>query len=116
LAIEDAGNPGVGIKCSQSPQQVDRIVGRTDRRWMRVWQWNIDFAEASPTPAQCQMSVVFIALDSQGDIIEQCAQQLLAIAVARRRSKPDLLEVFTECKDFVVLFARKRSRSRVFAV
>ena len=63
LAIEDAGNLGVRIKCSQSPQQVDRIVGCTDRRWMRVWQWNINFAEESATPAQCQMSVVFIALE-----------------------------------------------------
>src|SRR6516164_5326904 len=37
-------------------------------------------AHLTATPAKCQMSIVFIGLDSQGDIIEQRAQQLLAIA------------------------------------
>lgn len=41
LAIEDAGDLGVGIMCRQSPQQIDRIVGGADRRWMRVRQWGI---------------------------------------------------------------------------
>ncbi|WP_456828356.1 hypothetical protein [Bradyrhizobium sp. USDA 4518] len=62
------------------------------------------------------MSVVFIALDSQGDIVEQRAEQLLAIAIARRGSEPDTLEVFTECKDRVAFFVRKRARSGMFAV
>ena len=95
---------------SQSPQQSDRIVGSTDRRWMRVRQRNINFAEESAAPAQRQVSVVFIALDSLGDILEQRAEQLLAIAVARRGSEPDTLEVFTECKDHVVFLVCKRAR------
>ena len=99
LAIEDAGDLGVGIMCSQSPQQIDRIVGGADRRWMRVRQWDINFTEETAAPTQRQMSVVFIALDSQGDIVEQRAEQLLAIAIARRGSEPDTLKVFTECKD-----------------
>src|SRR6516225_3021448 len=109
LAIEDTGDLGVGIMYSQSPQQVDRIVGSTDRRWMRVRQRNINFAEESAAPAQCQVSVVFIALDPQSDILEQRAEQLLAIAVARRGSEPDTLEVFTECKDRVAFFVCKRT-------
>ena len=74
LAIEDAGDLGVGIMCSQSPQQIDRIVGGADRRWMRVRQWDINFPEETAAPTQRQMSVVFIALDFQGDIVEQRAE------------------------------------------
>ena len=62
------------------------------------------------------MSVVFIALYSQGDILEQRTEQLLAIAVARGGSEPDTPEVFAECKDLVVFFSCKRSRSCTFAV
>ena len=53
LTIEDAGDLGVGIMCSQSPQQVDGIVRSTDRRWMRARLRNISFAEESAAPAQC---------------------------------------------------------------
>src|ERR1700752_1275475 len=62
------------------------------------------------------MSVVFIALDSQGDILEHRPEKLLAITVAAVGSKPDTLEVLTECKDLVVFFACKRARPCVFAV
>ena len=116
LAIEDTSDLGVGIMCSQSSQQIDRIVGSADWRWMRVWQWDINFAEESAAPTQRQVSVIFIALDSQGDILEQRAEQLLAIAITRGGSEPDTLEVFTECKDRVTFFARKRARSCVFAI
>ena len=96
LAIEDTSDLGVGIMCSQSSQQIDRIAGSADWRWMRARQWDVDFAEESTAPTQRQVSVVFIALDFQSDIVEQRPEQLLAITIARRGSEPDTLEVFTE--------------------
>src|SRR5215475_2040394 len=83
---------------------------------MRVRQRHIDFAEESTPPAQGQVSVVFVALDPQGDILKQRTKQLLAIAVARRVRGPDTLEVFTECKDCIALFTRKRAWSCVLSV
>ena len=81
-----------------------------------MWQQDINFAKESAAPAERQMSVVSVALDSQGDILEQRTEQLLAITVACRGSEPDTLEIFTECKDLVAFFACKRVRSCVLAV
>ncbi|MGY3538001.1 hypothetical protein ACVIIY_002221 [Bradyrhizobium sp. USDA 4515] len=77
---------------------------------MRVRQRDINFTEETAAPTQRQVIIVFIALDSQGDIVEQRAEQLFAIAIARHGSEPDTLEVFTECKDRVAFFVRKRAR------
>ena len=83
---------------------------------MRARQRYVDLAQEAATPAQRQMSVGLCARDRQGDIIEQRAQQLLAIAIACRGSIPDAFEIFAEGEDRLAFFACERSGATALSI
>ena len=116
LAIEDAGDDGIGIMSCQTPQQINSIIGGADWRGMRARQRYVDLAQEAATPAQRQMSVGLGARDLQGDILEQRAQQFLAIAIACRGSRPDAFEIFAEGEDRLAFFACERSGARALSI
>jgi len=115
LSIEDAGYDSIGVKRGQASQQIDRIIGGADGRRMRARQRNIDLGEESAAPMQRQMRVVLLTLHFQRNIVEQRAQQLLAIAITRGVRRPDTLEIFAEREDRVAFLARDGAWSRVLS-
>src|SRR5208282_3132318 len=116
LTIEDAGDDGIRIMRCQATQQIDRVLGGANRRRVRARQGNVDLARESATPAQHQVGVGLLALNAQSDLLEQRAQQFLAIPIARRGHRPDALEILAEREDRVALLAREGMRSRMLSI
>ena len=106
LAIEDAGDDGIGVMRGQATQQVDGVLGGADRRRVRARQGNIKLAQESAAPAQHQVGIGLLALNTQGDLLEQRTQQFLAVPIARRGRRPDAFEILAEREDRVA-FARR---------
>src|ERR1700674_4582529 len=116
LTVENAGDERIRVMRGQATQQFDGVLRGTDRRWMRARQRHIDLAHQPAAPAQRQMCIGLLALDTQDYFLEQRAQQLLAITVGRRCGGPDGIEILTEREDGASLLGRERARSRALAL
>src|SRR3974390_2051640 len=82
---------------------------------MRTRQGDIDLTEESAAPAQREVSVGLLALNAQSDLLEQCAQQFLAIPIARGGRRPHTVEILAEGEDRGAFLVREGMGSRVFA-
>ncbi len=116
LAIEDASNDGIGVMRCQAAQQIDGVLGGADRRRVGARQGNIKLAQEPAAPAQHQVGVGFLALNTQGDLFEQRTQQFFAVPIARRGRRPDAFEILAEREDRITFFAPEGTSSRVFSI
>jgi hypothetical protein len=80
LTIEDAGDHPVWIVSGQAAHQSDRIfIGANDLR-IGVRQMKIELGKRAALPPHCEMRRVIVAFDFDNDFLEQCSEQLLAVA------------------------------------
>ncbi len=73
----------------QAAQQIDGVLGGADRWRLGVRQTEIELGDQAASPAQHQMGAGLLTLHSDDDLLEQGAQQLLAVPVRGGRGGPD---------------------------
>src|SRR5512134_366928 len=100
----------------QTTQQIDGVLGGADWRRVRARQGNIKLAQESAAPAQHQVGVRLLALNTEGDLLEQRTQQFLAVPIARGRRRPEAFEILTEREDRVALLAAEGTSLRVLSI
>src|SRR5436190_1584451 len=94
LAVEDPGDRGVVVVGGEAPEQRDRVLVGADRG-LAAGELNDELADRAATPAHGHGRLELLAGDVEGHVFDQCAQQLLAVAVGRRGCRPDAAEVGT---------------------
>jgi hypothetical protein len=93
LAIENAGNHRVGIVHGQPTDERDGVLLRAYRGLALARQGEVDIGQCTAFPAQDQMSRGLVALDLDDHLLDQRAEQLLAVARRGRGRPPDRCEV-----------------------
>ena len=122
LAIEDAGDHGVGIMDRQSADERDRVLVGAYRGRPRARQRQIDLIDRTAFPAQREARRGLVALDLDDDLFEQCPQQLLPVTRRGRCGVPNGSQIGSEREQTVALVlgerpgrASSRRASSVFA-
>ena len=96
LAVEDAGDRGVVVVGGEPFEQRDRVLVGADR-----WAGRRGSGTASSVSAPPRQRIVTVArrcsrVDVEDHLLDQAAQQLLAVAVGGGRRGPDAAEVGAE--------------------
>jgi hypothetical protein len=73
LAIENAGNDGVGIMNGEAPYQRHRILVGAHRRRTATRQIKIDLGKSATAPTQSQVRTIFIFVYGNDDLFDQSA-------------------------------------------
>ena len=115
LAIEDAGDHGIGIEGRQPAQERDRILIGAYRGRPRARQRQINLSERAALPAQGEARRGIVALDLDNDFLEQRPQQLLSVALRRGCGMPNGGQVSSERQQTTVLILGERPWTRLFA-
>ncbi|MER9560287.1 hypothetical protein NKI92_34225 [Mesorhizobium sp. M0323] len=111
LAVENAGDDGIGVMRCQPPQQRQRILVGTHRRRPRARQSDGEAAQRAALPAQDEMRCCLVAVDMEGDLLDECAQQLLAVARRRGGCVPDACQIGPEGDEVLPLLGRQPART-----
>ena len=74
LTIEDACNHRVGVMSSQPPQQCGRVLVGAHTCWKIARRVEVDVSECAAAPTQRQMRATFVLVNSDDDLLKQCAQ------------------------------------------
>ena len=109
LAVEDAGDDGVGIVSSEAAHQLDRLLVGAIRSRLGAWQCELELADETAEPAQRQVRLLLVPIHVDDDLLDQGAQQLLAVAVGGGRRRPDTLEVGSQGQDGCALLSAEGS-------
>src|SRR5271169_538240 len=115
LAIEDAGDHGIGIEGRQAAHERDRILIGAYRGRPRARQRQINLSERAALPAQGEARRGLVALDLDNDFLEQRPQQLLSVALRRGCGMPNGGQVSSEREQTTVLILGERPWTRLFA-
>ena len=115
LAIEDAGDHGVGIMDGQPADERDRVLIGAYRGRPRARQREIDLVERAALPAQREVGCSLVALDLDDDLLEQCPQQLLPVTRRGRCRVPDGGKIGSECEQTVALVLGEHAWTFLFA-
>jgi hypothetical protein len=96
LAIEDAGDHGVGVVRGEAADEREAVLVGPDPRWIRAGQTDLEFSDGAPTPAQREARAAFVTVDSHGHILQQRPQELLFVARRGRGRGPHASDIVTE--------------------
>ena len=97
MPVEDPGDDRVGVVHGQPADQVNGVVVGADFR-LRAAQRHGQLGDRAAFPPQDQAGVQVGVVAAGGDVhlLQQGAQQLLAVLVGGGRCRPDLIEILTE--------------------
>lgn len=70
LAIENAGDDGVGVVHGQAAHELNDILIGTNRRRVRARQMHVELGEQSAAPAQRQVRLFLFAFDFDEDLLD----------------------------------------------
>src|SRR5580704_13221067 len=113
LAIENAGDHGIGIMDSEATHQRDGVFISAHGCGAAL-QGEINLGDGAPTPTQSEMHATLLFVESDDDFLEQGAQQFLFIARCSGRGLPDLEQIGAEREQAVALVDAQRPRSLLF--
>src|SRR6266545_679876 len=99
LAVEDPGDDGIGVVGRQPADQRDGVLVGADRRGVGAGQLDDQLAGVAAAPAQQQPGAGGVAVDGDDDLLEQGAQQLLAVPVGGGRRLPHQAHVAAQGGD-----------------
>ena len=105
LAVEDPGDRGVVVVGGEPREQRDRVLVGADRG---LWLGERDgeLGDRAAFPADRDGRAALLALDVEDDLLDQAAQQLLAVAVGGARRGPHAAEVCAERQQLLALLRR----------
>src|ERR1700726_1958875 len=113
LAIENAGDHGVGVMDSEATRQRDGVFISAHGCGTTL-QVEINLGDGATTPTQGEMHAVLLFVEGDDDFFEQGAQQFLFVARCSGRGLPDLEQIGAEGKEAVALVDAQRPRSLLF--
>ena len=113
LAIENAGDHGIGIMDSEATHQRDGVFISAHGCGTTL-QVEINLDDGATTPTQGEMHAVLLFVEGDDDFFEQGAQQFLFIARCSGRGLPDLEQIGAEREQAVALVDAQRPRSLLF--
>ena len=104
---------GVGVVDGEAADQVDGVLAGADLRWLAL-ERDGQLGDRAAFPAQQQVGAAFgvVAADGDVDLVQQGAQQLLAVLVGGGGRVPDLVQVVAEGQDRVPCSAAVRAAGR----
>src|SRR5262245_19986994 len=111
LAIEYAGDYRIRIMHGQAPHECNRILVGANDLWLGVRQVEVEFGKGTSFPAHCEMCREFVALDFDDDFLEQCSEQLLAVARRSRWRIPHGVEICSHREQALALFIGEHARA-----
>jgi hypothetical protein len=111
LAIENAGNDRVWIVHGQAAHQIDGLLVGANRWRLDVPQRDVEFAEKATAPPQREMRLMLGLVDRDDDLLEQCAQQFLAIAIGRGRCRPYAFQITSQRQNGLTLVRLQHPRA-----
>ncbi|HKY39828.1 MAG TPA: reverse transcriptase domain-containing protein [Polyangiaceae bacterium] len=103
LAIEDAGDDGIGIVTSEAAHQFDGILVGTNRRRLGARQVHIELGDEATAPTQEQVCIFYLAVDVNDDFFNQCTEKLFTVTIGGRWRSPYELDIFAEGEDLCTL-------------
>src|SRR5437773_2257144 len=115
LAIENAGDHGVGVMDSEATHQRDGVFISAHGCGTAL-QREIDLGEGTTTPTQGEMRAALLFVEGDNDFLEQGAQQFLFVARCSGRSLPDFEQIAAEREQAVALVDAQRPRSLLFTL
>jgi hypothetical protein len=80
LAIEDAGDHGVGVVLGEAADEREAVLVGPDPRWIRAGQTDIEFRDGVPTPAQREARAAFVTVDRNGVTQEELIEAITHLA------------------------------------
>src|SRR6202165_3755384 len=113
LAIENAGDHGVGVMDSEATHQRDGVFISAHGCGTTL-QVEINLDDGATTPTQGEMHAVLLFVEGDDDFFEQGAQQFLFVARCSGRGLPDLEQIGAEREQAVALVDAQRPRSLLF--
>ena len=114
LAVEDPGDRRVVVVDGEPLEQRDRVlVGANAGLVAR--QRNDELGDRAATPAERDRRAALLADHVEDDFLDQCAQQLFAVAVGGRRRGPNTPEVGAEREQSFALGRGEGARALVLA-
>src|ERR1700680_4755866 len=113
LAIENAGDHGVGVMDSEATHQRDGVFISAHGCGTTL-QVEINLDDGATTPTQGEMHAVLLFVEGDDDFFEQGAQQFLFVARCSSRGLPDLEQIGAEREQAVALVDAQRPRSLLF--
>ena len=114
LAIENAGDHGIGIMDSEATHQRDGVFISAHGCGAAL-QGEINLGDGATTPTQSEMHAALLFVESDDDFLDQGAQQFLSVARCSGRSLPDLEQIGAEREQAAALVDAQRPRSLLFA-
>src|ERR1700716_106406 len=113
LAIENAGDHGVGVMDSEATHQRYGVFISAHGCGTTL-QVEINLDDGATTPTQGEMHAVLLFVEGDDDFFEQGAQQFLFVARCSGRGLPDLEQIGAEREQAVALVDGQRPRSLLF--
>jgi hypothetical protein len=99
LTVEDPGDGGVGVVGGQPTDQRDDVFVGADLRRVGAGQLDGQLAGLAAAPAQQQPGAGGVAVDGDDNLLQQGAQQLLAVPVGGGRRLPHQADVAAQGSD-----------------
>src|SRR6188472_2286261 len=114
LAVEDPGDRGVGVVDGEPLQQRDRVLVGADRRLV-AGERDGELGDRAAAPANGQRRAALRARDVEDYLLDQAAQELLAVAVGGRRCGPHAAEVGSEPEQLLAFGRGERAGALALA-
>src|ERR1700692_3117582 len=114
LAIENAGDHGVGVMDSEATHQRDGVFISAHGCGTTL-QVEINLDDGATTPTQGEMHAVLLFVEGDDDFFEQGAQAFVFIARCSGRGLPDLEQIGAERGPAVALVEAQSPRSLLFS-
>ena len=111
LPVEDPGDGRVGVVHGEAAEQGDGVLVGADRRWRLSGQGDGELGQRPTTPAQRQLGALGLTLDADDHLVEQGAQQFLAVTVCGGGRVPHRRDVGTQREDRGFLLRGKGFRA-----
>jgi hypothetical protein len=96
LAIEDAGDDGVGVVRGETENEREAVLVGLDTGRIRAGQADLKFGDGAPAPAQREASAAIVAIDRDHHIVQERTQQFFLVAVRGGGGRPDASKIIAE--------------------
>jgi hypothetical protein len=111
LLVEDGGDLAVGMVLGEPADQLDGVLGRAGALGPAPREPELQLGARAAFPLDLDLRPPGLLADRDGDLVEQRAQELLAVARRRGRCLPQPRQVTSNPREGVALGGGERLRS-----
>ncbi len=114
LAVEDAGDHGIGVMRGQTAYEFDGVFLGADRGWARAWSMDVELGERTAAPAKCEVGAILVAVVGDNHFLEERAQQLFSVPWAGCGRVPCALQIFAQTQHGIALVGSELTGASLF--